>query len=520
MAPEPAPEAPRRGRLLVEMEGVTVRLRDQHILPQTSWQVREGELWAVLGPNGSGKSSLVRSLAGLAPTSSGVIRWHLAGGSAAVGYVAFELEEELLGREQAQDEARSFAHDFDGALTVRGLLSGPAAAPLPSAGGKPPVAFDLAPLLDRPLRALSAGELRRVLIARALAGRPRLLVLDEPFDGLDSASRRRLKELLSGLSRSGIPLILVTHHREELPLAVTHLLLLHSCRVVAQGTSNEVLASHRLEELYGPDAVGGVTLAPGAPLASLPARIGGAGVPLVELRRATVRFGETTVLDRVSWTLRRGEHWGLLGPNGSGKSTLLELIHGDNLQAYANEVWLFGRRRGAGESLWEIREKLGYVSARLQLAYRLSLPVREVVASGFFDSIGLYRRPSAAQLAAAERWIGRLGLSDLSSRPISQLSYGQRRLALVARAMVKEPELLILDEPCDGLDPANRRMVLELIDRIGRQTAASLLYVSHREDELPRCLTHRLRLQAGRVLECGAADGNLYNPSRAAYNPG
>jgi molybdate transport system ATP-binding protein len=242
-------------------------------------------------------------------------------------------------------------------------------------------------------------------------------------------------------------------------------------------------------------------------------------VPLVELRRATVRYGETTVLDRVSWILRRGEHWALLGPNGSGKSTLLELIHGDNPQAYANEVWLFGRRRGAGESIWELREKLGFVSSRLQVAYRRSLPVLEVVASGFFDSIGLYRRPSPAQLAAAERWIGRLGLDELASRPFLRLSYGQRRLALVARAMVKEPELLILDEPCDGLDPANRRMVLELIERIGRQTAASLLYVSHREDELPRCLTHRLRLQAGRVVECAAADGNLYNPSRAAYNP-
>jgi molybdate transport system ATP-binding protein len=509
MAHETSPAVPREARLLVEMEGVTVRLRDQHILPQTCWQVREGEQWAVLGPNGSGKSSLVRSLAGLAPTSSGVIRWHLDGGRAGVGYVAFELEEELLGREAAREEARSFAHDFDGALTARALL----------AAAGPPGAFDLEPLLDRPLRALSAGELRRVLIARALAGRPRLLVLDEPFDGLDGGARLRLKELLSGLARSGIPLILVTHHREELPQGITHLLLLRSCRIVAQGPRAEVLAGHRLEELYGPDAAEGATMAPDGPPASLPERAA-AGAPLVELREVTVRYGETTVLDRVSWTLRRGERWALLGPNGSGKSTLLELIHGDNPQAYANEVRLFGRRRGSGESLWELREKLGFVSSRLQAAYRPSLPVREVVASGFFDSIGLYRRPGPGQLAAAEGWIGRLGLGELASRPFLRLSYGQRRLVLVARAMVKDPELLILDEPCDGLDPAKRRMVLELIERIGRQTAASLLYVSHREDELPLCLTHRLRLAAGRVAECVAVDRNLYNPADAAYNSG
>lgn len=495
-----------------------MRLRDQHILPQTSWQVREGELWAVLGPNGSGKSSLVRSLAGLAPTSSGVIRWHLDGGSASVGYVAFELEEELLGREQGRDEARSFAHQFDGALTVKELLGGPAAGAGRPAGAKPPAAFDPRPLLDRPLRSLSAGELRRVLIARALAGRPSLLVLDEPFDGLDSESRLRLRELLSRLARSGTPLILVTHHQEELLPAVTHLLLLRACRVVAQGPRAEVLASRRLEELYGPGARSGKELHGEAPPGSTPERTAAPRVPLVELRGATVRFGETTVLERVSWSMRRGERWGLLGPNGSGKSTLLELIHGDNPQVYANEVWLFGRRRGAGESLWEIREKLGYVSARLQLGYRLRLPVREVVASGFFDSIGLYRRPSQAQLAAAGRWIARLGLAGLASRPFLQLSYGQRRLVLVARAMVKEPELLILDEPCDGLDPANRRRVLDLIDRIG-QTASGLLYVTHREDELPRCLTHRLRLQAGRVVECSAVKAPLYSSSGAAYNP-
>jgi molybdate transport system ATP-binding protein len=501
MALGPTPAASSTGRLLIELEGVTVRLRDRHILPRTSWQVREGELWAVLGPNGSGKSSLVRALAGLAPTSAGRIRWHLRGGAAAIGYVAFEQEEDLLGREQARDEARSFAHDPDGVLTARELLRRP--------GSDPGFPFDLDPLLDHPIGALSAGELRRVLLARALAGRPRLLVLDEPFDGLDAESRSRFAELLSGLARSGTALILVTHRQEEILPEVTHLLLLRNCRLAAQGAIAEVLAEHPLEELFGTDH--GHAASPVEP-SGPPHRPGpDPAPPLVELRQVTVRFGETVALDRVSWTMRRGERWGLLGPNGSGKSTLLELIHGDNQQVYANEVWLFGRRRGeraggAGQSLWEIRERLGYVSARLQAGYRRSLPVLEVVASGFFDSIGLYRRPSQAEMATAQRWIDRLGLAEIASRPFLQLSYGQRRLALIARAMVKAPELLILDEPCAGLDPANRRTVLELIDRIGGQTTASLLYVSHREGELPRCLTHRLRLRAGRVAECAAVE--------------
>jgi molybdate transport system ATP-binding protein len=495
--PETSPStASRAGRLLVELEGVTVRLRDRHILPRTSWQVREGELWAVLGPNGSGKSSLVRALAALAPTSAGTIRWRLPGGATAVGYVAFEQEEELLSREQARDEARSFAHDPNGALTARELLRRP--------GTEPSFPFDLDPLLDRPLQALSTGELRRVLIARALAVKPRLLVLDEPFDGLDAGSRSLLRELLSGLARSGLALILVTHHQDEILPGVTHLLLLRDCRIVAQGRADVVLAEHRLEELYGTDhRSAGPPMPPHRPPSRPPA---GFAPPLVELRQVTVRYGQTAALDRVSWTMRRGEHWGLLGPNGSGKSTLLELIHGDNLQAYANQVWLFGRRRGSGESLWEVRDRLGFVSARQQADYRRGLTVLEVVVSGFFDSIGLYHRPSQAQLTAAGRWIERLGLAEIAARPFGELSYGQRRLALIARAMVKEPELLILDEPCAGLDPANRRTVLDLIDRIGAETEASLLYVSHREEELPRCLTRRLRLRAGRAVERAAVE--------------
>jgi molybdate transport system ATP-binding protein len=183
-----------------------------------------------------------------------------------------------------------------------------------------------------------------------------------------------------------------------------------------------------------------------------------------------------------------------VGPNGSGKSTLLALITGDNLQVYANEVSLFGKRRGAGESIWDIRRQIGLVSPELQLQYRQPVTVREAVISGFFDSIGLYKRASDEQAALADAWLACIGMADKAERSFNRLSYGEKRLVLVARAMVKSPELLILDEPCQGLDRANREMVLALMEGIGRQTDAGIIYVTHHESEMIPCIQHVLKL--------------------------
>ena len=216
------------------------------------------------------------------------------------------------------------------------------------------------------------------------------------------------------------------------------------------------------------------------------------------MRNIHVAYGEHVVLDGLNWTVRRGEHWAVVGPNGSGKSTLLSLITGDNLQVYANEVYLFGKRRGEGESIWDIRRRIGVVSPELQLRYRKPVSVREVVLSGFFDSIGLYRRPDPEQEAIADRWLEILGMAERAERPFTRLSYGEKRLALIVRAMVKSPELLILDEPCQGLDRANREMVLALMEGIGEQTTTGLIYITHHEEEMIPCIDHILRLEKKR----------------------
>jgi molybdate transport system ATP-binding protein len=218
---------------------------------------------------------------------------------------------------------------------------------------------------------------------------------------------------------------------------------------------------------------------------------------LIEMRRVNVRYGSEVILADVDWTVRRGENWAVLGPNGAGKTTLLGMIAGDHPQAYANEIYLFGRRRGSGESIWEVKAPIGMISPEFQIRYRKGITALEVVLSGFHDAVGLYRRCSPMERETERDWLRHMGIADRADRPFPHLSHGEQRLVLLARAMVKSPALLILDEPCQGLDRENRRRFLSLIEGVGRHTATHLLYVTHHPDEVPDCITHVLRLGGG-----------------------
>jgi molybdate transport system ATP-binding protein len=229
------------------------------------------------------------------------------------------------------------------------------------------------------------------------------------------------------------------------------------------------------------------------------------------MKNVRVAFGDRVVLRDLNWTVRRGENWAVVGPNGSGKTTLLGLITGENLQVYANEVSLFGKKRGEGESIWEIRRRIGFVSPELQFRYRRQVSVREAVLSGLFDSIGLYRKPDLRQEALADRWLESLGMEAMGERQFQRLSYGEKRLALIVRAMVKSPDLLVLDEPCQGLDRDNRERALRLMEEIGRRGETALLYVTHREEEMIPCIGRVLRL-GGR--EAGTGPGAAGVPRR------
>lgn len=480
---------------LITLQNITLRVRDKFILPGTSWAINTHQNWAVLGPNGVGKSSLVGALVGNVPAVKGNILRHLPQAlPAAISYVSFELEQRLIDREEKRDTARFFTGKLDSFEKSADLIQAQdnnAAAPAADFD-KIIDALEIGYLLGRGIRFLSTGELRKIMIARALMQSPRLLILDEPFAGLDIYSKTQLKEIINSKVNNNCQLILVAHRFEEITANITHILCLKDDAVFLQGPRKKVLASEKMDRLYERDK----PVALSFPLKKSAPRKpkGQEAAIIVQMKNTTVKYGSQLVLDRLNWLIRADENWAVLGPNGSGKSTLLSLIIGENPQAYANKIYLFGRRRGSGETIWDIRKNIAFVSAEFQIRYRKKILAYHVILSGFFDSVGLYRTATAEQHAIARQWIKNLGIDGISERKFNQLSYGEKRLILIARAMVKSPALLILDEPCQGLDMENRHMILDLIETVGAHTQTCLLYVTHHANEIPPCITHVLRL--------------------------
>ena len=473
---------------LITLDNVTLRLRNRRILAGTSWSIRKGAHWAVIGPNGAGKSTLVRALRGEVPVVQGKIfpadprRLQQR-----VACVSFENHRRLMEQENRQDEARCFSGNADGATTVRQLLAD-SARPLAEAGPGLIEGLGVGRLLDRGIRTLSNGEIRRVLIARVLRAAPEVLVLDEPFDGLDQPTRETLAAMVGGLMNGAGTVVLVTHRLSQIPAQVTHVMGIRAGQVLFQGPRAETLTPENIARLYGGHPLEPALAPLAEPCASSPRK------PLVEFRNVTVSYGGTPVLKNLNWSMRAGEHWAISGPNGSGKTTVVNLIAGENPQVYSSDIRLFGRRRGSGDSIHDIRRRLGFMSCEFHLRYTPRLSAFEVVLSGFFDSVGLYRTADARQAESGRSLMETLGIGALAGRAFPHLSFGEQRMVLLARAVVKLPELLVLDEPCQGLDRVNRRRVIQMVDRICRLSVTHIIYVTHHPDEMPACITHRLTL--------------------------
>jgi molybdate transport system ATP-binding protein len=321
-----------------------------------------------------------------------------------------------------------------------------------------------------------------------------LLILDEPFDGLDSDRRKQMTSILNRLMGGTTQIILVTHRLTEIPKRITHIVGVKNHRLVFQKERNR-FDRDRVNRLYD---VGMLPrqeiLWPDPPQINDEHRKLFSKV-IVDMQNVTVRYGNVTIINHLNWTVRLCENWAIMGPNGSGKTTLLSLIAADNPQAYANDIRLFGRKRGSGETLWDIKRHIGLVSSEFQIRYRKQLSAEDAVVSGFFDSVGLYQRASSIQRQTAMKWMKRLGCEDLAKRQYHLLSQGEQRLVLLARAMVKSPRLLILDEPCQGLDQVVRDRLLKIFDQLGFESGVQLIYVTHQAEDRLACITHILRLE-------------------------
>ena len=342
--------------------------------------------------------------------------------------------------------------------------------------------LSLKDILDKKVNFLSSGELRKLLIINALLDDPDILILDNPYIGLDVASRAEFDETMKSLRNNGKGIVLSICDLSDIPDYTDSVLLMKN-KVI------ETLLTDKGEI----ETLKNTQNASATPEVSLPTRPDSKILSYdvaFAIRDGHIRYGDRQIFKNVNWVIKRGECWALAGKNGSGKSLLLSMICADNPQGYANDITLFDRKRGSGESIWEIKDAIGYVSPEMQLFFKSGSSVREIVMQGLRNSLERYRPTTQMELELADKWLEILGISHLAERKFTDLSSGEQRLVLVGRAMIKQPELLVLDEPLHGLDKDNKQRINVLVDQMMRRNGTSLIYVSHYDSEIPDCVTN------------------------------
>lgn len=351
--------------------------------------------------------------------------------------------------------------------------------------------FGIDNMLDKYVILLSSGELRKLTLAENLFGSPRMLMIDNPFIGLDAETRTMLSELLKGLCDSNIlQIVLVLSRPSDIPDFITHVIEVKDMVVLDKKTKAEYLQSHdeTTANALADDKRQAIMQLHSDNMASQCKMV-------AQMNNITIRYGKHTILKDVNWTLRNGERWALTGRNGSGKSTLLSILCADNPQSYACDVTLFDKKRGSGESIWDIKKHIGYVSPEMHRALRHDIAAINIVATGLNGSFGIRLNPKGDNRDKCLFWMGVFGISHVAERSFLKLSSGEQRLALLARAFVSDPDLLILDEPLHGLDERNKRLANDVIDTFCQRPNKTLVYVSHYRDEFPQCIDHELQLK-------------------------
>lgn len=356
--------------------------------------------------------------------------------------------------------------------------------------------FHLEQLLDKHVILLSSGELRKFQLTKTLLTNPRVLIMDNPFIGLDVTARAQLAEFLTLLTReTNVAVVLVLSKTDDIPDFITHVVEVKDMKVGKKVT----LAEYRENREPVPTRMLSIEKEQG--ILNLPYVEGDDGDvepgtrQVIDFRKVNIRYGERHILKDLSFTVMNGEHWALSGENGAGKSTLLSIVCADNPQSYANDIVLFGHQRGKGESIWDIKKHIGYISPEMHRAYMRDIPAVDIVASGLSDVSGLYRKPKPEQRAVCLFWMDVFGIGDKADTTFLKLSSGEQRLVLLARAFVKDPSLLILDEPLHGLDLKNRRLVKDVIEVFCQRKNKTLLMVTHYREEFPNNIDHEIFLK-------------------------
>lgn len=486
------------------MEHITVRYLDKTLFDTLSWQINKGEQWAITGPSGSGKTALLNTILGKFNIINGSIHYHFYDDYCSRHTITdpwfnYRNLVAMVGHHHTFRNLSNTTTDFyyqqrfnsmdaDNSPTVMEYLEITEVPALVQP-------LRITPLMEKRLIKLSNGETRRIMIAHALLQQPQLLMLDNPYIGLDVQARKDFSHMINEIIAGGSTVVLATAPH-EIPDHITHVLTLENGTITGKYTRSEFIQL----PLPAPIAVSLPEMETDKIAALVQNSTHSQFDTIVRMEDIHIKYGENTILNDINWTVKPNDKWALLGPNGAGKSTLLSLVNGDNPQAYANKLWLFDRKRGTGESIWDIKKKIGFVSPELHQYFTSRDNCLQVVCSGFSDVIGSTKPATPVQQQIARDWMSVLDIATHETAPFKQVPESAQRLTLLARALVKNPPLLIFDEPCQGLDTQQKLHFKKVIEQLCAHMPVTLIFVTHYEDELPDCVDQFIRLDKGRMV--------------------
>ena len=532
---------------LISINNCRIENSKETLIQNINWTYESGQAWLVIGPNGGGKAEFLNALANEAgirfvgneknegdrPLNQSKSSY-FSSFEKSVEIVSLEKAAKIIEEERINDESDYVEGGIDHGRSGRIFISQSLDNSIKKNSSLPEFAKSLekAPsiklcgiekILDRGLKYMSTGEIRRTLLASALISGKKLLILSDPFAGLDKESRTILLEFFNSITERQIKkpennsfphIILAMERWNEIPENISHVIEFSNKEIsfcgckedylkkLNQSDKNHLTEKKELKDSFyeiiqttskGENSEGTVLSQSSTPEGT---DLSASSKILVEMKNVNVGWGDNRVLKNINWKLFEGNHWLIRGPNGSGKTTFLELITGDNQQVYSNEIYMFGKKRGSGESIWDIKKNLGIVSYRMHVEYRMlgGTSLQNVIISGLRDSIGLYGKASDLEISTAKKWLALAKLQDRADENFGNLSYGEQRAVLILRAVVKSPKILILDEPCHGLDENYRFKILELLELIAEQKTTTLLHVTHDPSEMLKCEKHILEL--------------------------
>ena len=565
---------------LISINNCRIENSKETLIQNINWTYESGQAWLVIGPNGGGKAEFLNALA----NEAGIrfVRNEINEGDRplnqskssyfssfekSVEIVSLEKAAKIIEEERINDESDYVEGGIDHGRSGRIFISQSLDNSIKKNSSLPEFAKSLEKdpsiklcgiekILDRGLKYMSTGEIRRTLLARALISGKKLLILSDPFAGLDKESRTILLEFFNSITERQIKtpennsfphIILAMERWNEIPENISHVIEFSNKEIsfcgckedylkkLNQSDHNHLMEKKELKDSFyeiiqttskGENSEGTVLSQSSTPEGTVLSQsstpegtdlsksstsegtdlsksstsegtdLSASSKILVEMKNVNVGWGDNRVLKNINWKLFEGNHWLIRGPNGSGKTTFLELITGDNQQVYSNEIYMFGKKRGSGESIWDIKKNLGIVSYRMHVEYRMlgGTSLQNVIISGLRDSIGLYGKASDLEISTAKKWLALAKLQDRANENFGNLSYGEQRAVLILRAVVKSPKILILDEPCHGLDENYRFKILELLELIAEQKTTTLLHVTHDPSEMLKCEKHILEL--------------------------